>query len=57
MRICAGPAWVFDFGFNTAGMTTLSLPAGHGIPRGTALRIEHGEVAQVRLRQTPRRPQ
>ena len=23
-------------------MTTLSLPAGHGIPKGTALRIEHG---------------
>jgi len=41
-----GVAFVFDFGYNTAGMTRLTLPAGHGIPKGTALRIEHGEVAQ-----------
>ena len=41
-----GTAWVFDFAQNMAGMTQLYLPAGHGIPKGTALRIEHGEVAQ-----------
>jgi hypothetical protein len=35
-----------DFGRNIAGMVTLSLPAGHSIPRGTVLRLEHGEVVQ-----------
>jgi hypothetical protein len=35
---------VFDFGENAAGMSKLSLPAGHNIPAGTQLRVEHGEV-------------
>ena len=47
-----GDAYVFDFGQNMAGMVTLSLPAGHGIAAGTALRIEHGEVVQGKSRDT-----
>jgi alpha-L-rhamnosidase len=39
-----GTAFVFDFGTNLAGVTRLSLPAAHGLPRGTALRIEHAEI-------------
>jgi hypothetical protein len=31
-----------------AGMVRLSLPAKHGIPKGTVLRIEHAEIIQVR---------
>ena len=40
------PSYVFDFGQNMAGMVTLQLPAGHGIPAGTTLRIEHAEIVQ-----------
>jgi invasion protein IalB len=29
-------------------MVRVTLPAGHGIPAGTELRIEHGEIIQVR---------
>jgi hypothetical protein len=36
--------WVFDFGQNVNGFVTLSLPAAHGIPAGTQLRLEHGEI-------------
>lgn len=36
--------FVFDFGQNAAGMTRLSLPAGHNIPAGTALEIAHAEI-------------
>lgn len=36
--------WVWDFGSNFAGMTRLSLPAGHGLPAGTQLRIEQAEI-------------
>ena len=40
-----GPArWVVDFGQNVNGFVTLTLPAGHGLPAGTAIRIEHGEI-------------
>ena len=41
-----GAAHVFDFGQNMAGMVRLTLPAGHGIPKGTVLRIEHAEIVQ-----------
>lgn len=37
--------WVFDFGQNVVGFVTLQLDAGHGIPAGTDIRIEHGEIA------------
>jgi hypothetical protein len=36
--------WVFDFGQNVAGFTTLHLPAGHDIPEGYRIRIEHSEI-------------
>ena len=36
--------FVFDFGQNAAGMTKLSLPAGHNIPAGTILEIAHAEI-------------
>lgn len=39
-------AFIFDFGQNMAGMVRLSLPPANGIPAGTALRIEHGEILQ-----------
>jgi hypothetical protein len=41
-----GNAFTFDFRKNVAGMVQLNLPAGHGLPKGTELRIEHGEVIQ-----------
>ena len=41
-----GSAWVADFGQNMGGMVTLTLPPNHGIPKGTVLRIEHGEVIE-----------
>eukprot|EP00935_MAST-01C_sp_MAST-1C-sp1_P002102 g2102.t1 len=41
-----GRAFIYDFGFNMAGMVTLELPVGHKVPKGTVLRIEHGEVVQ-----------
>jgi alpha-L-rhamnosidase len=41
-----GMAYVFDFGINIAGMVTLNLEVNHTIPRGTVLRLEHGEVVQ-----------
>lgn len=41
-----GSAWIADFGQNMGGMVTLTLPPQHGIPKGTVLRIEHGEVIQ-----------
>jgi hypothetical protein len=41
-----GSAWVVDFGQNMGGMITLTLPPNHQIPKGTVLRIEHGEVIQ-----------
>lgn len=41
-----GSAWIADFGQNMGGMVTLTLPPNHGIPKGTVLRIEHGEVIQ-----------
>jgi hypothetical protein len=40
----ASTGWVFDFGQNFAGMSRLSLPEGHGIPKGTELRIEQAEI-------------
>ena len=40
----ASTGWVFDFAQNFAGMSRLSLPAGHGIPPGTELRIEQAEI-------------
>lgn len=39
-----GGRWIFDFGQNVAGFVTLSLRAGHGLPEGTAIRLEHGEI-------------
>ena len=39
-----GRGWVFDFGQNFAGMTRLDLPAGHGLPAGTVLRIAQAEI-------------
>jgi hypothetical protein len=41
-----GAAYVFDFGANVAGMVRLQLPAGHGIPAGTQLRVEIAEIVQ-----------
>lgn len=41
-----GAAVIYDFGQNMNGMVRLSLPPGHGIPMGTELRIEHGEIVQ-----------
>ena len=41
-----GPAFVFDFGENMAGMVQINLPAGHSVPKGTVLRIEHAEIVQ-----------
>jgi hypothetical protein len=49
-RDVGATAYVFDFGKNIAGMVRLSLPAGHTVPRGTVLRIEHGEVLQGEAR-------
>ena len=40
----ASTGWVFDFGYNFAGMSRLSLPPAHGIPAGTELRIEQAEI-------------
>ena len=40
----AAVGFVFDFGQNFAGMARLSLPAGHALPAGTELRIEHAEI-------------
>ena len=47
-----GRSFVFDFGLNTAGMVRLSLPAGHGIPAGTQLRIEMAEIVAGPLNDT-----
>ena len=41
-----GAAHVFDFAQNMAGILRLTLPAKHGIPKGTVLRIEHAEIVQ-----------
>ena len=41
------PRWVVDFGQNVNGWVTLTLPAGHGLPSGTMIRIEHGEITYV----------
>ena len=38
------PRWVFDFGQNVNGFVTLSLAAGHSLPAGTHIRLEHGEI-------------
>ena len=43
-----GLSYVVDFGRNMAGMMKLSLPTGHGIPRGTELRIGHAEIIEGR---------
>ena len=44
----ANGGYVFDFGQNMGGMVRLSLPARHGLPSGTQLRIEHAEIVQGR---------
>ena len=36
--------WQFDFGQNVNGLVTLSLSAGHNLPAGTQIRLEHGEI-------------
>lgn len=36
--------WQFDFGQNVNGLVTLSLAAGHNLPAGTQIRLEHGEI-------------
>lgn len=41
-----GPSKVFDFSQNMAGMVRLSLPAKHGLKKGTVLRIEMAEIVQ-----------
>lgn len=43
-----GPAFVFDFGQNMAGMVSLTIPPHTGMPKGTTLRIEHAEIIQGR---------
>ena len=39
--------WVFDFGQNVNGFVTLSIPAGHGLPAGTKIQLEHGEITHA----------
>merc|ERR1711969_258522 len=39
--------WVFDFGQNVNGFVTLTLAEGHGLPAGTNIRLEHGEITHA----------
>ena len=36
--------WIFDFSQNIAGYVSLKLPAGHDVPDGWRIRLEHAEI-------------